>query len=174
MKKQLPTDIMNELAGSSVFFTAKPQPVSPLAQAEEAETPVSARAGEPHFSLGQSPQRQGATIPSNRDTTTKRLKAATQPSHLERTQASLTRSDTASMLETIRKTVRQVGKEAATHRFKAEEKAALADIVYVYSRKGRKTSENEMTRIAVNWLLLDYQERGDGSMLAQVLDALHR
>lgn len=78
------------------------------------------------------------------------------------------------MLETIRKTVRQVGKEAATHRFTAEEKAALADIVYAYSRKGRKTSENEMTRIAVNWLLLDYQERGDGSMLAQVLDALHR
>ena len=79
----------------------------------------------------------------------------------------------AATLETIRKTVRQVGKEAATHRFTAEEKTVLSDIVYTYNRQGYKTSENEITRIAVNWLLVDYKERGALSVLARMLECLH-
>jgi hypothetical protein len=77
------------------------------------------------------------------------------------------------MTETIRKAVKQIGKEAATYRFSAEEKQTLADIVYTYGRQGYRTSENEITRIAVNWLILDYQERGKQSVLSRLLDALH-
>ncbi len=65
------------------------------------------------------------------------------------------------MLEEMRQAVKQLGKEAATHRFTPEEKRTLADLVYTYNRQGYRTSENEITRIAVNWLLLDFKERGN-------------
>jgi hypothetical protein len=77
------------------------------------------------------------------------------------------------MLETIRKVVKQVGKEAATHRFTEEEKRKLAELVYTYERQGYRTSENEITRIAVNWLLLEYAEQGVNSVLASLLRVLH-
>ena len=77
------------------------------------------------------------------------------------------------MLEEVRRVVKQLGKEAATHRFTGEEKRAIADLVYTYHRQGYKTSENEITRIAVNWLLLDFNERGEQSVLARMLDLLH-
>lgn len=80
----------------------------------------------------------------------------------------------AASLETMRKAVKQIGKEAATHRFTTQEKNVLADIVYTYTRQGYRTSENEITRIAVNWLILDYQERGEQSVLARMLEALHK
>lgn len=79
----------------------------------------------------------------------------------------------ATMLETLRKEVKRVGKEAATHRFTAEEKNAIADLVYTYSRRDVRTSENEITRIAVNWLLFDYQEHSAQSVLARMLESLH-
>lgn len=79
-----------------------------------------------------------------------------------------------SMLEAIRKTVRYVGKEAATYRLTEAEKQHLADIVYTYKRRGYRTSDNELARIAINWLILDYQEQGEQSVLARVLEALHR
>lgn len=75
-------------------------------------------------------------------------------------------------IERVRKAVKQLGKEVATHRFTPEEKRALAEVVFAYARRGCKTSENELTRIAVNWLLLDYQEQGEQSVLAQVVRAL--
>jgi len=78
------------------------------------------------------------------------------------------------VVEDIRKTVKQIGKEAATHRFTAAEKRQLTKIVYTYERQGYRTSENEITRIAVNWLLQDYQRHGVQSVLAQLLDSLHR
>lgn len=73
----------------------------------------------------------------------------------------------------IRKAVKQLGKEVSTHRFTAEEKVALADIVYTHARLGVRTSENEITRIGVNWLLLDYRQNGANSVLARLLERLH-
>lgn len=77
-------------------------------------------------------------------------------------------------LDEIRKAVKQLGKELSTHRFTTEEKTALSDIVYTYSRQGIRTSENEITRIGVNWLLVDYQQNGVNSVLARMLERLHR
>jgi len=37
----------------------------------------------------------------------------------------------------------------------------------------RITNENEITRIAVNWILLDYQKHGPRSVLTQLLASLH-
>ena len=75
-------------------------------------------------------------------------------------------------VQRIRKATRQIGKEAATYRFTSEEKEALADIIYRYGRLGLKTSENEVVRIAVNWLLGDHGALGEKSLLHRVLKAL--
>lgn len=78
------------------------------------------------------------------------------------------------LLEQIRKVVKQVGKEAATYRLTQAEKQQLADIVYTYKRLGCRTSDNELARIAISWLILDYQAQGEQSVLARVLETLHR
>ncbi len=78
-----------------------------------------------------------------------------------------------SLIETIRKAVKHLGKEAATYRFTQEEKKALSDIVYTYKGRGVKTSENEITRTAINFLVEDYHQNGDNSILARVLERLN-
>lgn len=134
-----------------------PEPVvAPLVD-EPAQVPaaVSAKPApratpKPH----QEPRRNDTTTPSNHDTVVSR--------HHEET------------VERIRRAVRVVGKEAATYRFSAEEKSRMADLIYSYKRRGIRTSENEATRIALNFIFEEYEEHGEGSILAKVLDALNR
>lgn len=76
------------------------------------------------------------------------------------------------IIESVRKAVKELGKEAATHRFTEEEKKAIVDIIYAYKGQGIRTSENEIARIAVNFLVEDYRENGENSILHQVLKAL--
>ena len=73
----------------------------------------------------------------------------------------------------VRKAVRELGKEAATHRFTLEEKKAIADIIYTYKNNGIKTSENEIARISVNFIIEDYRENGANSILHKILEALN-
>lgn len=77
------------------------------------------------------------------------------------------------IIEAIRIAVKRPGKEAATHRFTMEEKKALSDIIYAYKNQGIKTSEIEITRIAVNHILRDHKEGGRNSLLDKVLRLLH-
>ena len=77
------------------------------------------------------------------------------------------------MIELIRKAVKEFGKEAATHRFTVEEKRAIVDIIYAYKNLGLRTSENEIARIAVNFIISDYRENGENSVLDRVLRALN-
>ncbi len=77
------------------------------------------------------------------------------------------------IFEIVRKAVKQVGKEAATHRFTQEEKQALADIEYTYQRQGMRTSENELTRIAINYVVEEYGQHGEQSILAKALKKLY-
>ena len=69
--------------------------------------------------------------------------------------------------------MKEFGKEAATHRFTPDEKKAIADIVYSYGGLGIRTNENEITRIAINFVVNDYTENGEGSILAKALKALN-
>lgn len=94
--------------------------------------------------------------PSNHDTVVSRHHDTTPPA----------------VVASIRKAVKLVGKEAATHRFTPEEKQAIADIIYTYRRLGYDTSENEIARIAINWLVWEHAEHGEASLLAHVLKAL--
>jgi hypothetical protein len=77
------------------------------------------------------------------------------------------------VIELVRKAVKGFGKEAATHRFTAEEKKAIADLIYAYKGQGTRTSENEITRIAVNFILNDYKQNGKSSVLDRTLRALN-
>ena len=95
----------------------------------------------------------GETVqPGNHDTK--------QPRHHD---TMVSRYDDA-IVENIRKAVKEFGKEAATHRFTQEEKKAIADIVYTYKNKGVRTSENEIARIAVNFIVSDFKENGKNSI----------
>jgi hypothetical protein len=73
----------------------------------------------------------------------------------------------------VRKAVKEFGKEAATHRFTEAEKREIADLIYTYKNTGIKTSENEITRIAVNYIVEDYKENGENSVLHKILQALN-
>lgn len=77
------------------------------------------------------------------------------------------------LIEVIRKSVRHAGKEVSFVRLTPEEKRQLADIAYAYKSGGIKTSENEISRIGINWMLADYHAKGQTSVLAQVLAALN-
>ena len=77
------------------------------------------------------------------------------------------------IIESVRKAVKEFGKEAATHRFTVAEKKAIADIIYAYRSRGIRTSENEIARIAVNFIVNDYRENGGTSILDRVLRALN-
>jgi hypothetical protein len=77
------------------------------------------------------------------------------------------------ILDVVRKAVRQIGKEAATHRFTLDEKNSLADIEYTYRRQGIRTSENEITRITINYFTEDYRTHGESSLLAKILKRLN-
>lgn len=77
-------------------------------------------------------------------------------------------------IEYIRKAVKDFGKEAATHRFTLAEKQALAELVYRFKKLEVRTSENEVTRIAINWLIRDHQLSADKSILHKALNALHK
>lgn len=76
------------------------------------------------------------------------------------------------MVAAIRKVVRTSGREVSYVRLTAEEKAVLGDIVYTFKKQGKKTTENEINRIAVNFLLEDYRVNGANSILVKVIDSL--
>ena len=77
------------------------------------------------------------------------------------------------IIESVRKAVKEFGKEAATHRFSTEEKKAIADIIYSYKNHGVRTSENQIARIAVNFIINDHRENGENSVLDKALRALN-
>ena len=119
---------------------------------------------------------EATTIPRAPDTTRPRDRETKRPRSHDT--ATLRHRDTAvsheqaEVVDRIRRTVRVVGKEAATLRLTAEEKAHLADVIYSYKRKGKRTSETEIIRIALNYVLEDLEQNGGDSILSRVMDAL--
>ena len=95
----------------------------------------------------------------------------------ESTHASTLASIQDDIVETIRKTVKQVGKDTLFVRLTSGEKHQVTSVVYslneMYRGESRKTSENEIGRIGVNFILEDYKANGKESILAKVLAALN-
>jgi hypothetical protein len=82
-------------------------------------------------------------------------------------------SDQSVMFAQIRKAVRARGTEQSIHRLSPQEKRDLKDIVYSYDTQGIRTSEVELTRIALNFLIADHKEHKKASILAKVLSSLN-
>ena len=78
------------------------------------------------------------------------------------------------VIEHIRQAVRHTGKEAGTYRITREEKKILLEICYSFRIAGIRTSENEITRIALNYLLHDYKSKGENSILGRVIEVIHQ
>jgi len=166
-------EIVNELKGSSLFFQREPE--SPPAPKPEAQ-PIPKRQHRSEMAAPVETQEFRNPPPRHKSQIHKAPSDENEASPLSTSNA----SDPASMLarhpdsliEEIRKTVKATGKEVSFVRLTPEEKHLLVDIVYTYKRQGVRTSENEINRIAVNYLLLDYQVNGADSILTRVIKAL--
>ena len=77
------------------------------------------------------------------------------------------------VIEYIRQAVKQIGKEAGTYRITREEKKALLEICFSFRIGGIRTSENEITRIALNYLIHDHKNNPKDSILERVIEAIH-
>lgn len=137
------------------------RPAVPEVKEEQGKKVVSTTDQKPRTREAVKPRKHGVMTPSNRDTM--------QPSNHDVTTARYHESIT----ELVRRAVKEFGKEGATHRFTTQEKKALVDIIYAYKGRGVRTNENEITRIAVNFIIYDYQENGENSVLDTVLKALN-
>ena len=76
------------------------------------------------------------------------------------------------LIDAIRKAVKAVGREDSTIRLTREEKMELRDIAYTFERRGHPISGNVLHRIALHFVLADYQEKGEESILSRVIEAL--
>jgi len=127
---------------------------------QESEQPPAAALQEP----GQEPNRD-TVIPSNHDT----IHDTLTPNN----QATTIPANEIELLESVRKSVKQIGKEPATQRLTLEEKHALKAIAFTYGQQGILTSGNEIIRIGTNYIVRDYQLNGENSILAKVLNLLN-
>ena len=182
-KKVLNTQsVINELKGQSAFFrqdaplqsetvapkhpTVKASPKKPKKLPEahgKKETP------KPILNQVQSP----INLPAEKKTDS----VSSNDSNRASARASMLANNQDDTIETIRKTVKQVGKDTLFVRLTTDEKHRVTSVVYafneMYRRESRKTSENELGRIGINFLLEDYKANGEQSILARVLAALN-
>jgi hypothetical protein len=148
MKKRLNIDqVQSELRGGSAFFPGYKGAGDTPEPAPEEATPAHST--------------DDSVIPRHHDTV------------IPRNHETMVSGNDDLILEAVRKAVKQIGKEAATHRFTIDEKNHLAEIEYTYKRQGIKTSENEIMRIAINYFIEDYRNHGEASLLAKILKRLN-
>ena len=150
------------LADSPFFAPAQPkvEPITPPSADPPVEKVEPVKVEKPKIKKVEQSSNRDTTTPSNHDTTVSRYQDTTTPQVY------------GVAIELIRKAVKEFGKEAATHRFTEAEKKEIADLLYTYKNRGIKTSENEIARIAVNFVVEDYKVNGENSVLHKLLKAL--
>jgi hypothetical protein len=166
MKKKLNIEgITNELEGASLFFSkpaSKPVPVQSSPDTAST-TPLVSEAEK--SDIAKKPPKPKVRVKEQTTSISASTLASNQASNHE------------TMTEAIRKMVKQTGKETVFLRLTPEEKRAIKSIVFslneMYQRDFRETTENEIGRIALRFLLEDYKENGKESMLIKVLTALN-
>ncbi len=76
------------------------------------------------------------------------------------------------VIESLRKTVKPLGDKVSYVRLTDAEKDGLREIVATLGEQGLKTTENEVSRIAIAYLLVDHERNGPGSVVTRVVEAL--
>jgi hypothetical protein len=162
-------DALTQASESSQKPPINNQPI--LSEAAVSETPnmsvISQPARETETADGAVHLRQEQTPPNSTG------QASKQESMQAIKLASYHASNQADMIEAIRRVVKTIGAKTTFVRLTEEEKDRLIDVVYTYKRQGIKTSENELVRIAIAYLLEEHSERTHDSTLAKVLSALN-
>ena len=146
--------------GADIFFgDYTPEAGSPAGPKPEASAPPPA-APEPSAERGAP---SGAPEPKGRASTRARVHA--------RTQADIgARVRTAMRDELHKKLQLKQRLTSSTFRFRPEELDRLDRIVGELEQgNGQRPSKNDLVRLGLLWLLADYEEHRDGSVLAQVL-----
>ena len=179
MKKTYNIDsITNELEGASLFFSksATPLPANEAKRIDitEPTSTNSEQTKERVREVKTKRENKPRPITPAKPETNTVMKESMHASNNARMQASNQPLNQETIIETIRKAVKDVGKDSATYRFTPEEKKALLELGFSYKMQGYKTSENELTRIAINFLLEDHRQNGKNSVLQRVLDALNQ
>ncbi len=159
-KKLNITSITNELE-ESAFFSSKKRPSVSPAKPQVIEEPKPKELKKPIQAPKKETPKTDTMIPRYHDTV--------KPLHHD----TMIPSTEDEMVETIRKAVKQVGKEPATQRLTLEEKRQLKTIEFAYGGQGIETSANEIIRIATNYIFQDYKQNGENSVLAKVLKKLN-
>ena len=144
MKKKIDeTALMTELRRESSFFRDAQKPPEQLEAAGE--------------TAGQPPSNQQSTVDA---TMISRAHEPMAPRYSDE------------LIDGIRKAVKAVGREDSTIRLTREEKMELRSIAYTFERKGQPISGNVLHRIALHFVLTDYRENGEESILTRVIEAL--
>ena len=73
------------------------------------------------------------------------------------------------LIAEINKALQEVGKQVSTYRLTKSEKNFLIDSIYKYRLEGIITSENEIIRIGLNFILLEHKVRKESSILNKVI-----
>jgi hypothetical protein len=169
-KKQLQVEgIMNELEGASLFFTKQPNSTTlrTIPEIEKTETVSPIPENKPQLKKDQTVKTD------NHETMHARMHAFKRDNMITNTGNDLKNDP----IEAIRKSVKQLGKEEFYLRLTPAEKSEVAKVVYTFNElsvgEGRKISANDIGRIALHHLLIDYHENGEKSILVRVLAALN-
>ena len=152
---------------TSLLRSTRPVPEAPAPEAPATSAAPPGPAPRPAQRGARRSANRPTNLPGNRATTVSR----NHDTAADTTASDLLPDDA---LELVRRAVRTLGKEAATYRFTQDEKRALSGIVYAYKDRGIKTSENEITRIALNYLIDEYRRNSTNSILARVLARLNQ
>src|SRR3712207_5773223 len=163
MKKNLtnPT-LTNELREGSAFFRRPTTESEEVPQSPAIDTPGMVPAAGMSTALHEQDKKERAAP----------TQAGSHDVEMSRNRDAMTSRYHDRLIEDIRKAVKVVGREPGTIRLTEQEKSQLTDIIYTLGRQGTRTSENEVYRIAIDYLLEDWREHGKESMLARVLAAL--
>jgi hypothetical protein len=150
-----------------------PTPTPEQSPAQELEETNNKRLEHTKFTDQPSSENKDAMETTMQPRINARKHANMQASNNASMHASNQSSNQESIVEIIRKVVKDVGKDSVTYRITPEEKKALLELSFSYKMQGFKTSENELIRIAINFLLEDQRQHGRNSVLQGVLDALN-
>ena len=74
------------------------------------------------------------------------------------------------MIADIAKAIREIGKEVCTYRLTEKEKTALVEIIYHYRMKKYRLSENEIARIAINFIIQDFNSNKKDCILSRIIE----
>jgi hypothetical protein len=166
MKKRINSEaLMQEFEEGSVFFRKPPANTPP--PPKPPSSPIQSEPVPSPLPVLEPPVAEQSKSASERDTVIPRHHDTTVDTTVSRYR------DTTPLFEKTRRAVKHLGKEAATHRFTVEEKRILKKIEHEYALKEIRTSENEITRIAINYLCEEYRLNKENSVLAKILDLLN-